>query len=177
MLDFVKYFLSPGAASEQGTSTPTRVSLLFLDIDGVLNSQNTREEGDHMPADVLLDNLAHIVQATLDTQIVLSSTWRLEEHNRRAVQFALGSRQLTLLSSTPDLETFGDRVDEILAWMNSHSEYEVTAWIAVDDMDLIKMNTKLDAEHFVWTDDAHGLTREKAEEAVGKLLAQQRAMR
>ena len=60
MLDFVKSFLSsPGAASEQGRSTHTRVSLLFLDIDGLLNSQTTREEGDHMPADVLLENLAH----------------------------------------------------------------------------------------------------------------------
>ena len=165
MFEFVKRLL-PARASAP-------VVLLFLDVDGVLNSQATREDGDHLPAPMLLDNLARIVECT-GTQIVLSSTWREREHTLRAVELALASRQLTLLSSTPDLTTTGDRVDEILQWMQQ-PELAVEAWIALDDMNLMKMNSKLDAAHFVRTDDAVGLTRDKAEEAITKLLAQRNA--
>jgi len=59
MLDYLKSKL--WSATKRA---PTPVSLLFLDIDGVLNSQETRETGDHMPAQELLDNLADIVLAT-----------------------------------------------------------------------------------------------------------------
>ena len=62
MFEFVKRLL-PARASAP-------VVLLFLDVDGVLNSQATREDGDHLPAPMLLDNLARIVECT-GTQIVL----------------------------------------------------------------------------------------------------------
>ena len=65
-------------------------------------------------------------------------------------------------------------MDEILQWMQQ-PELAVEAWIALDDMNLMKMNSKLDAAHFVRTDDAVGLTRDKAEEAITKLLAQRNA--
>mmetsp|Transcript_52428 Transcript_52428/g.120508 ORF Transcript_52428/g.120508 Transcript_52428/m.120508 type:complete len:178 (-) Transcript_52428:235-768(-) len=157
--------------STQPPDTAPPVALLFLDIDGVLNSQQTREDGDHMPSAVLLDNLAEIVRTT-GAQIVLSSTWRLETYSTHAVEHALGTRRLALLGSTADLTSRGDRVDEIFDWMSTHDEVVVKSWIAIDDMDLMKMNPKLDSDHFVRTDDASGLTREKVEEAVSKLYQQ-----
>ena len=33
-------------------------------------------------------------------------------------------------------------------------------WLALDDMDMLKMNLKLDDSHFCRTDDAVGLTRQ-----------------
>ena len=167
MLDFLKGLRTPRAAV-----SPTPVSLLFLDVDGVLNSQATRENGDHMPAPELLDNLASIVRTT-SSKIVLSSTWRLEGHSRHAVEHALASRNIKLLDSTADLTCRGDRVDEVLAWMTDHPEYAVQAWIAVDDMDLIKMNSKLLAVNFVRTCDSVGLVTAKVTEAIRKLSAQQ----
>ena len=143
-----------------------------MDVDGVLNSEASREGGDHMPAADLMRNLSQVVDAT-GVQIVLSSTWRLEGPSKRAIELALGRQGLRVLSSTADLKIFGDRVDEILGWMADHTEYDVSAWIAVDDMDLVRMNPKLDSAHFVTTCDSVGLSSEKVEEAVGKLTAQE----
>jgi hypothetical protein len=166
MLKFVQHFLCPRTEEQAEPAT-----LLFLDIDGVLNSQQTREGGDHMPAEALLDTLARVVHAA-SACIVLSSTWRLEEHTNRAVQLALACHQLRLIGSTPDLAIYGDRVDEILSWIRTHPEHRVRAWVALDDMDLTAMNPKLDAAHFVRTDDTVGLTDQKADEAIRKLAAQ-----
>jgi len=88
------------------------------------------------------------------------------------VELALASRECSLFSSTPDLTIKGDRVDEILWWINGHKELRAVAWIAVDDMDLMGMNGKLDAAHFVRTDDTFGLTKAKTAEAIKKLSAQ-----
>ena len=39
-------------------------SLIFLDVDGVLNSRGSRESGDHKPQPQLLSHLRHVIDAT-----------------------------------------------------------------------------------------------------------------
>lgn len=143
-------------------------SIIFVDIDGVLNSQQTRVDG-HLPAPHLLDNLKHVVEST-NAELVMSSTWRLELHTRRAAESAVASRGLAFVGSTPDMShsCSGDRVDEILAWLSGQS----VAWVALDDMDLCAMNSRMTAQHFVHTDDKVGFGVDQAQEAIEKLQAQ-----
>ena len=141
--------------------------IIFLDVDGVLNTRSSRENGDHLPTSDCLDNLSYIMAHANKPSIVLSSTWRLDP----ALLDALKERLPPILDCTPDLErsSTGDRVDEILKWLREHAGSMSPEWVAIDDLDLPRMNPKLDAAHFVRTRDASGLTRACAEEALIKL--------
>ena len=148
----------------------SRGPVIFLDVDGVLNGRATRSDGDHSPHPTLLDHVAHIVRSS-GCRVVLSSTWRLEERSRSQVVTALGTRGVRLEDvDTPNMENTysGDRVDEIFSWLETHSP-ECTRWVAIDDMDLVKMNERLQAAHFVRTDDGVGITAAGAEEVIAKL--------
>ena len=168
-------------------------AILFLDIDGVLNSQASRRTGDaqrvpgqelymsQLPTEEMLANLADVARAAGPLQIVLSSTWRCSPDTRAAVVEALRSVGLTLAGDTPELEAScrGDRVDEIISALHRHSTSgrDCLPWVALDDMDLMAMNTKLDSASFVRTDDAVGLTRAKTDEAIAKLQAKRAVLR
>ena len=111
--------------------------------------------------------------------IVLSSTWRLDSALLHALERVFDKQGLTIYDHTPDLEktSTGDRVDEILMWLREHrqpitpgsNDTIKVAWVAIDDLDLLRMNPKLDPDHFVRTRDANGLTRACAEEVLVKL--------
>ena len=163
-------------------------AVLFLDIDGVLNSQASRRAGgdaleqgelptfeSQLPTAEMLALLAEIARAA-PLRIVLSSTWRCKPDTRAAVVESLRTVGLELSGDTPELEALcrGDRVDEILACLPAS---ERPPWVVLDDMDLLAMNTKLTDAHFVRTDDAVGLTRAKADEAIAKLQAQRNVRR
>merc|ERR1711920_349842 len=131
---------------------------------------------DDSPASALLDNLKFLTdQAKPD--IIISSTWRLEEINMDRIRRAFEPLGLSVKGATPDLSVSasGDRVDEVFAWLDDPSNKEpkvVNAWIAIDDLDLLAMNSKLEHSNFVRTDDKVGFTKANAEEAVAKLSAQ-----
>ena len=143
--------------------------IIFLDIDGVLNNRSSREDGDHLPTADLLDNLRFCV--SVSTIIVLSSTWRLDSTLRLPLIETLKSVGLSVHSSTPDLEKLhtGDRVDEIICWLREHDHSASAPWVAIDDLDLLAMNPKMQSAHFVRTLDGTGLTRANAEEVIFKL--------
>jgi hypothetical protein len=156
---------SSSSSSSSGPQPPSQTAHLFLDIDGVLNSQETRlgvDVAGHLPADRLLDNLQSITGRIAPLKIVLSSTWRLDAGQTAAVEAALAERGLALDSPcTPDLSGRGDRVDEILQSLGDRGlDPARDVWLALDDMDMLKMNPKLDGGHFCRTDDAVGLTRQ-----------------
>uniref|UniRef100_A0A7S4B6R3 Uncharacterized protein n=1 Tax=Chrysotila carterae TaxID=13221 RepID=A0A7S4B6R3_CHRCT len=65
-----------------------RRAVVFLDVDGVLNSRATRENGDHDPHPALVAELARLVNEC-HAHVVLSSTWRLETKNFERVSGAL----------------------------------------------------------------------------------------
>ena len=137
-------------------STPLRV--LFLDIDGVLNSRRTCLALGGIPhgltpADVAkLDPVALVLVRNLcrsaGLSVVVSSTWRIL-HHWDAIGRAL---DLPTMGATPRLGGF--RGDEVQAWLEEHPD--VQDWAAVDDDSdfhpdqkdrLVKVNG---SEGFIW---------------------------
>lgn len=98
------------------------VKILFLDIDGVVNSVVTAQRhrgviGIDPYMAILVDR---IVQAT-GCKIVLSSTWRLFENSREEVRQQVGE----FIACTPSMPLMGgaemcERGKEIKAWLEAN---------------------------------------------------------
>ena len=120
------------------------MKIIFLDIDGVLNSvmyDAAREER----ADTRIDMsrvklLADIVNAT-DAKIVLSSTWRedwdkspeLCGDDGEYINRCLAKYGLSIIDKTPYLSYSDDRTLEILDWLARHRG-EVENFVILDDI-------------------------------------------
>lgn len=161
--------------------------VLFLDIDGVLNSDfwNDRHQTE-ISDGTLIDEekiklLALLVKET-DAEIILHSGWRFwfdaerkplcTEANKLVGQ--LEKENLYISGVTPDLTTEEIRktrkfslvkADEILLWINLHDD--VTEWVVLDDLDLHNDQIR---QHQVKTDPTIGLTLENVRQAVKILL-------
>ena len=130
------------------------MKVLFLDIDGVLNSTRTAaafggypHKLDELP---MFDLVAvGLIQRLCSNgvQVVLSSAWRLT-HEPAEVAKALG---LPIIDRTPSL--IGPRGREIAEWLSRHPEVECFA-IVDDDSDMLAEQLP----RFVRTDGMEGLT-------------------
>ena len=161
--------------------------VIFLDIDGVLNSnfwndnhQNEISEG------TLIDGekvrlLGQLVRST-GAGIVLHSGWKywFDEkgcplrREAEKLQSMLAKEGMKIAGITPDHSTEEIRrtkrfslikAGEILAWLTEHAE--VKQWVVLDDLDLHNEQVAL---HQVRTDVNEGLTQEdvrRAEELLG----------
>ncbi len=151
------------------------MKVIFLDIDGVLNSNFWNDTHQREISDgTLVDEekvklLASLVKRT-SAKIILHSGWRfwfdaklqpLRAEAERLVEL-LAKEGLSLDGLTPDLTTEEIRrtkkfslvkADEILAWLKLHDEVE--GWVVLDDLDLHKCQVEL---HQVKTDQRIGLT-------------------
>lgn len=131
--------------------------ILFLDIDGVMNS--AADNGlDSQLCERNLGLLKQIVDAT-DCKVVLTSAWR---HNPRLLQRAINSLAnagIMCFDTTPILDN-GNREDEIIEWLeewhvscsfpyNSNDRYAI-----LDDDELVGFD-----EHFVRTDYNDGIQK------------------
>lgn len=138
---------------------------LFLDIDGVLNSEEwARSDRTRNLVDldeVALKRLQNII-ATTGAKIVLSSTWRLVPE---LVQL-LRKRGLDIFDLTPRHGAFGTRNLEIAAWLEAH---DVESFAIVDDDEDAGYGSL--APHFVQTDFKVGLTTENANQLISLLGA------
>ena len=151
--------------------------IIFLDIDGVLNSMELSdklEERDMEPfmgIDVDEDNLEqlrYIVEKT-GAQIVLSSSWRHAWHEKgpmirvgRALDQAMASYGLKIISKTKHLHK-GNRSLEVKDWMRGK---RIRSFVILDDTDYDWEEYSL-GEHWVRTSFMEGgLTRELAGKAV-----------
>lgn len=157
--------------------------VIFLDIDGVLNSNfwettRTKElsDGTLIDADkiALLGDLVHRTGA----RIILHSGWRfwydadckpLRAESQRLSDM-LAAEGMTIAGVTPDLTTEEIRrtrkvslvkVQEILAWIAQHPE--TTGWVVLEDLDLHNEEV---TRHQVMTDQTVGLTKADVETAV-----------
>ena len=150
-------------------------SYVFLDIDGVLNCSETRteDESTHMPQEILLNNLKNISDNIPNLIIILSSTWRLSENSRKLVDHYLSKIDLKVFDITSDktLDASGDRSDEILEYVQINNLHN-KPWIAIDDMPMLDMNSKLKDINFCKTDDRYGFTYDKSQEVINKLILQ-----
>lgn len=130
------------------------MKVLFLDIDGVLNCETTWERlGDEfgiyramMGIDFrLVELLKDWLRDHPEVEVVLSSTWRLDERmaaevKRRGIDFIAMTRNL------------GPRSREIADWLAAHPQ--VTHYAILDD---IPQFAATQQRHFVRTRYVHGL--------------------
>ena len=125
--------------------------ILFLDVDGVLNSlEYTPVQDIQSPDDIYVieDNklklLKKIVNA-VDCDIVISSTWKNNKKQLQKLSTKLQKYGLNHVDCTPHLPSL-DRTYEIESFItkyNQNNEKQITKWIAIDDMDLMALNAKL----------------------------------
>jgi hypothetical protein len=158
------------------------IKIVFLDIDGVLNSGFWNDIHQKEISDgSLIDEekiklLARLVYHT-NSKIILHSGWRIwfdseikpvSKEAQKLVDL-LSFEGLKIDGLTPDLTTEEIRktkkfslvkADEILSWLKSHND--VTGWVVLDDLDLHNKQIEL---HQVKPDPKIGLTVENIEEA------------
>jgi hypothetical protein len=167
--------------------------LIFLDVDGVLNSTSDADEDDFYPESFedrmrdnalrlsrpFLSNLADLVIST-SADIVLSTSWRTDSKVAApALCAALHHHGIACpIGATPDLYGIseglfpaGVRVDEITAFV-AEQEYP-RRWIALDDLDLATHAPSELTGHFLLTDSESALTDGCVAEARRLLEAQQ----
>ena len=106
-------------------------SVIFLDVDGVLNSMSTPgwmgEDWD-IPLARPLYNLKRIVDET-GAKIIISSSWREHPNAMRKLELALKVFELPISGQTPWMNL--DRPGEIAAWLAEHPE--VKRYVILDD--------------------------------------------
>lgn len=135
--------------------------VIFLDIDGVLNSREWDAKcaltgGDLMQPDPrLVVRLLGVVQET-DAKIVLTSSWRLDKTIRWP---------FPVYDVTPRGDAFGCRADEIKAWLEAHMEDGAyPAFAIVDD----EPDAGIGFDYrFIQTDPRTGLSAADAARLVG----------
>lgn len=110
------------------------MKVLFLDIDGVLNCDSTKEKlttvfGDFTGVDARhLARLKNWLAGKDDLSIVLSSSWRLDGRYDKAFTNKLKELGLSWISETPNI---GHRGKEIATWLD---ENDCTHYAIIDDM-------------------------------------------
>jgi hypothetical protein len=133
------------------------MKVLFLDIDGVLNSRRTAVAFDGYPHSFSLDDMRRfdhvaigLIRRLCDEtgcSVALSSSWRYD-YTAQEVAAALS---LPVIDATP--LSNGTRQMEIKAWLLAHPD--VTSYAIVDDVGPMLKSQK---SRFVQTDELHGLT-------------------
>jgi hypothetical protein len=153
--------------------------VVFLDIDGVLNSNFWNDNHQKEISDgTLIDEekiklLAQLVNNT-NSKIILHSGWRIWFNSdikpvcKEAQKLVdlLAYEGLTIDGLTPDLTTEEIRktkkfslvkADENLSWLKQHND--VSEWVVLDDLDLHNEQIK---QHQVKPDQSTGLTVHKS---------------
>jgi len=169
-----------GIGTDRGVSAQ-HSALIFLDIDGVLNSARWMEEGHMRRLDWeehfdpwACSFLEEVTQRT-GCVYVLSSSWRLKDPFFRVQQWIRkrGAPSVRIIGETPhyaavrgDIPIAHDRRgSEIAAWLKANGE--PARWAIVDDSD--DMGPLL--PRLVRTTWREGLQREHVEELVRRLTA------
>jgi len=134
------------------------MKVLFLDVDGVLNSRNTTNFAELYPIDPYMAFLVGRIQLQTGCEVVLSSSWR---HHPEGVE-NVSKRVVRLLDKTPEVGVC--RGDEIEAWLEAHLEVDKYA-ILDDDADMLVGQ----ADSFFKTTFEDGLTDEIAEAVINHL--------
>jgi hypothetical protein len=163
--------------------------VIFLDFDGVLNSDETEVEASPIHPYLYLDpKLAKLVQQICDRTnavIVLSTSWRTRIHSSWSgesylsldeLKEALSNVGLTadVVDVTPDLarEDYIGRADMTI-WRCPPRHKEITAWIEDNKpKSFVILDDDLGAEiknHFVHTLPIWGITQKDVEKAVNIL--------
>jgi len=153
-------------------------SIIFLDVDGVLNCSDTWKgphgNGVHTICPDLCDNFARVVKET-GADVVVSSTWRLHQSGLSFLADRLNERGVTILDITPDIprkRLSGPptlRGEEIRQWLIENDRLDDRIVILDDDSDFLREQKPF---HVKTTFHGKGgLTPELANEAIRILNA------
>ena len=125
--------------------------IIFLDVDGVLNCETTKESyGRYIGVEgKKISILKKIIDGSceeVETKIVLSSTWRVGVNRDGTIvpmmyqylQDRLKDYGLAIYNRTPYIKlkpyAHGDnRGEEIAVWLISHLELHITGYLVLDD--------------------------------------------
>lgn len=158
--------------------------IIFLDIDGVLNTQlwytqmnrNTPQDKYGYAFDPnAIANLKRIVEET-GADIVISSSWKcmgltqMEDmwNDRNLPGKIIGitpnsvSDELLLHADIDSMELFHIRGEEIKEWLSKHGK-RVSNYAIIDDMDNMLPEQQ---SHFVQINPEVGITKEDSEKAI-----------
>ena len=144
-----------------------KIKVIFLDVDGVLNSDRTvrkTQSGYTFVDNRQMKNLKHIINMT-GAKVVLSSDWRYDRDDPRyngdylELEAELLKYGVRLYGFTPELPSC-HRGMEINCWLKEHSE--VGDFVILDDRTDIEPNK----DHWVQTVMRRGLGVEEAESAI-----------
>jgi hypothetical protein len=159
------------------------MKIIFLDIDGVLNSKNffmrepimynTVEEYYTRSIDhIAVHRLANIIKAT-EAAIVLSSSWRNYPPCVEAIHrvFKMHGIEDRIIGATPEGEALSVRGNEILGWIKDNTDlvgyyYNYTEYVILDDNDDMLYWQK---DNFIQTNAIYGLTDKDANRAISIL--------
>ena len=153
--------------------------VIFLDVDGVLNSQQLADKigyGGHYDENVpatekntlwgqdMVNNLKRIVETT-ESQIVMSSTWRIYFSTKKFKEmFAVyGWEDAPIIDRTPG--GYANRGMEINRWLADQQERNIVVenYVILDDFpDFLPEQDS----HFVETNPEIGLTDDDAHRAI-----------
>lgn len=179
----LKNNIRKGHNMKDNTNTNTnedKVKTIFLDIDGVLNNDNTRvftKNNFYFVDDYLLERLKKIVDET-GAIIVLSSDWRtglvdklvgedLAEFEEKMKEFGMELSGYTPLLDK-EKDEFGEyhrctRGKEIQQYLDEHPE--IGDFVIIDD----RFDMKPNMAHLVNTNYHIGLTEKDVDKAIGVL--------
>ena len=161
--------------------------IIFLDIDGVLNTKEwhsrmtkdtPKDEYGYAFDPVTVKNLAHIIDKT-GADIVISSSWKFYGVAKLRKMWEIRNLPGTILDITPNtisdemllnanLEEFQlgvCRGNEIKEWLSRHKG-EVSNYVIIDDFDDMLPEQE---DHVVLTDTLIGITEFDAEKAIAIL--------
>ena len=119
------------------------MKIIFLDIDGVLNSRDYDRRRDWTTLSDIDETRVPFIKQIVDATgavIVLSSTWRMHWESDRAkcsadglyVIETLGKYGVEIYDKTPDLGHHANRPEEIKQYLDEFGE-DVESFVIIDD--------------------------------------------
>lgn len=157
------------------------MKVIFLDVDGVLNSYSTKEKiaGYTFVSDPKVRLLKEIIERT-NAKVVLSSTWRYgwcmdhpefatDSDNADIILFKafkdkLNSFGIELISYTSDFDNRGEEIDY---WLKHWKGEPIESFIILDDMCGNKLRPH--SQYLIQTSLSEGLNKNHVERAVKML--------
>lgn len=150
-------------------SNEVATSIIFLDVDGVLNCDSAKAlapSGALGVMDSKVKLLKTIVNLT-GAKVVLSSDWRLCEPGNRDYKYLENKLWykggIKIYGKTHDID-WRRRGQEILTWLGQHPL--VASWVVLDDIMFSDFSRPEFAGHLVITNYKYGLTDSDALKAI-----------
>lgn len=129
------------------------MKVIFLDVDGVLNSYE--RGGPRAISKGKLKKLRDIVWCS-DAKIVVTSSWRLEPKAYAKLKRYLSYKGMYIFDRTIDMQDAAPRGDEITFWLDEFQELGIDGYVILDDMHESQFEDHV--YNLVQTDSNEGLT-------------------